>query len=284
VYVNVRSTSDTWRIKSVIDDISIIDMDLTQYEKLRWHIQKIRPNIIFHTAVYGGNANQNDFNTIIESNVVGTANLVRSCKDINFDLFVNTGSSSEYGIKPKPMRETDLLEPINDYGISKAFATMYCRKIAINENLPIVTLRLFSPYGMYEDRSRLIPSLIISTISQKAPKISSRKFVRDFIFIDDVLLAYESLIDHPVSGGQVYNIGTGIQHTVGDVTDTILRLMGNKVNYEFGVQQNWKNEPDFWQANIDKAKLELRWVPKYNLETGLKATINWFEKNIALYT
>lgn len=284
VYVNVRKTSDTWRIRDVIGDITLFDADIIQYEKLRGHIQKIRPNIIFHTAVYGGNALQNDFKTIVESNLVGTANLLKSCKDINFDLFVNTGSSSEYGIKQQSMVETDLLEPVNDYGVSKASATMYCRCKAINENLPVVTLRLFSPYGMYEDRSRLIPSVIINTICQKNPKISSRKFVRDFIFIDDVLMAYEALIDHPVSGGQIYNIGTGKQHTVGEVTDTVLRLLGNKVDYELGVPQNWKNEPGFWQANIDKAKLELRWEPKYNLEKGLKATIDWFKKNIALYT
>lgn len=283
VYVNVRQRSNTWRIKDIISDINLVDADITEYENLREHIRKIRPNIIFHTAVYGGNALQNDFKTIIDSNLIGTANLLKSCKDINFDLFVNTGSSSEYGIKQQSMVETDLLEPVNDYGVSKASATMYCRSKAINENLPVVTLRLFSPYGMYEDRSRLIPSVIISAICQKNPKISSRKFVRDFIFIDDVLVAYETLIDHPVSGGQIYNIGTGKQHTVGEVTDTVLRLLGNKVEYELGVPQNWKNEPGFWQANIDKAKLELRWEPKYTLETGLKATIDWFEKNIALY-
>jgi nucleoside-diphosphate-sugar epimerase len=95
VYVNIRTTSNLWRIKDVIDDITIVNTDITQYEKLKDNLHKIHPNIIFHTAAYGGNALQNDFNTIIESNIIGTANVVRCCKDINFDLFVNTGSSSE---------------------------------------------------------------------------------------------------------------------------------------------------------------------------------------------
>ena len=284
VYVNIRTTSNLWRIKDVIDDITIVNTDITQYEKLKDNLHKIHPNIIFHTAAYGGNALQNDFNTIIESNIIGTANVVRCCKDINFDLFVNTGSSSEYGIKQKPMRETDVLEPVNDYGVSKASATMYCRSQAINKNLPIVTLRLFSPYGMYEEQARLIPSVILSTICQKNPKISSPKLVRDFIFINDVLTAYEALIDHPNSGGQIYNIGSGKQHTVGEVTDTILRLLGNKVECELGAPQNWKNEPNFWQADIDRAKLELKWELKYDFETGLKAAIDWFKENYSIYS
>lgn len=283
VYVTVRNTSDLWRIKDVIDEITIINADITQYEKLRDNIQKIRPNIIFHAAVYGGSALQNDFNTIIKSNIIGTANVVECCKDINFDLFVNTGSSSEYGIKQKPMRETDVLEPVNDYGVSKASATMYCRCQAINKNLPIVTLRLFSPYGMYEERSRLIPSVILSAICQKNPKISSLKSVRDFIFIDDVLTAYEALIDNPNSMGQIYNIGSGESHTVGEVTETILRLLGNKVEYELGVPPNWKNEPNFWQADISKSLKDLNWAPKYDLSTGLAKSIDWFEKHQNLY-
>jgi nucleoside-diphosphate-sugar epimerase len=283
VYVNVRNTSNLWRIKDIIDDIAIINADITQYEKLIDHLQKIRPNIIFHTAVYGGSAHQNDFNTIIETNIIGTANVVRCCKDINFDLFVNTGSSSEYGIKQKPMRETDLLEPVNDYGVSKASATMYCRSQAINKNLPIVTLRLFSPYGMYEERSRLIPSVIISAICQKNPKISSLKFVRDFIFIDDVLSAYEALIDHPNSGGQIYNIGSGEQHTIGEITEIILRLLGNKVEYELGVPPNWKDEPDFWQADMSKTLKDLNWAPKYDLNVGLTKSVDWFKKHQHLY-
>lgn len=199
VYINIRNTSDTWRIWDILNDVSVIHADLGEYGKLDESLKKIRPNIIFHTAVYGGNAAQKDTKKIIESNISGTINLLRCCNPAHCDLFVNTGSSSEYGIKNIPMKESDILEPVTDYGVSKAAATLFCQKTAFTEDLPVVTLRLFSPYGPYEQKSRLVPSIILAALQKQTPHIASRDFVRDFIFIDDVIAAYESALTlkHP---------------------------------------------------------------------------------------
>jgi nucleoside-diphosphate-sugar epimerase len=284
VSINIRKTSQTWRIEDILKDVSVIHADLAEYERLNDGLKKICPNIIFHTAVYGGNAAQKDTGKIIESNISGTVNLLRCCKNPHFDLFVNTGSSSEYGIKNAPMKESDLLEPVTDYGVSKAAATLFCQKTARAENLPIVTLRLFSPYGPYEQRSRLIPSVILAALQRQNPHIASRDFVRDFIFIDDVLAAYESALTLEDPRGQIYNIGSGVQNTVGAVTDTILHLLGDDVTSVLGQSQSWKFEPSFWQADIQRAASKLKWMPKYTLEQGLERTINWFKENIKLYT
>jgi nucleoside-diphosphate-sugar epimerase len=283
VYVNIRKSSDTWRIRDILQDVSIINTDITEYEKLHDSIKKIRPDIFFHTAVYGGNAAQKDIDKIIKVNIFGTLNLLRSCKNLNFDLFVNTGSSSEYGIKNYPMKEGDFLEPVTDYGVSKAAATLYCQKNVVTENLPIVTLRLFSPYGPYELNSRLFPSIILAALQKKSPHIMSRDFVRDFIYIDDVIDAYEAALTLKNPKGQIYNIGSGRQNTVGAVTDAILSLLGNEVTYTTGLPQSWEHEPSFWQADIQRAISELNWMPEYTLEQGLNKTIDWFKENIKLY-
>ena len=169
VYVNIRTTSDTWRIRDILKDVSVIPADLAEYEKLNEFLKKTNPDIIFHTAVYGGNAAQNDTGKIIESNISGTVNLLRGCQDIGLRLFVNTGSSSEYGIKNTAMKESEILEPVTDYGVSKASATLFCQKNARTENLPVVTLRLFSPFGPYEQKSRLIPSEFLQHCRNKIP-------------------------------------------------------------------------------------------------------------------
>jgi nucleoside-diphosphate-sugar epimerase len=279
VYINMRKTSDPWRIRDILKDISIIPVDINEGTKLRDSMRKIRPKIIFHSAAYGTSAVQNNTQKIFETNVTGTINLIQSCMDFSFDLFVNTGSSSEYGMKEAPMHESDILEPITDYGVSKAAGTLYCQSIAKNKNLPIATLRLFSPFGPYEHGSRLIPSLILAVLQKKNLKISSRTFVRDFIFIDDVLDAYEALLLHKIPSGKIFNIGSGEQRTVGEIADTIVRLMGDEVDCEIGLPQAWKNEPACWQADISLAESELKWTPRYSVEEGLSATIDWFIKN-----
>jgi len=283
VYINIRNSSDTWRIRDILKDVSVIHADLAEYEKLNISLKKICPDIIFHTAVYGGNATQKDTGKIIESNISGTANLLRCCKNVRFNIFVNTGSSSEYGVKTKAMKESDILEPVTDYGVSKAAATLFCQKFARTENLPIVTLRLFSPYGPYEQKSRLVPSVILAALQKQNPRISSRDFVRDFIYIDDVMDAYMAALNLKNPKGQIYNIGSGMQHTIGTVTDTIIHLLGDEVTSVAGLPQFWEHEPSFWQADIQRAASELNWKPGYTLEQGLTKTRDWFKENKKLY-
>jgi len=283
VFINIRKTSDMWRIRDILHDVNPIPVDITEYGKLKDSIKKIQPDFIFHTAAYGGSADQKNTEKIIETNIIGTVNLLRSCRNIDINLFVNTGSSSEYGIKASAMAESCLLEPVTEYGVSKAAATLYCRTIAVTEKLPVVTLRLFSPYGAYEQKSRLVPSLILAALQKINPRIASRQFVRDFIFIKDVLDAYEAVIDIKNPSGKIFNIGSGQQHSVGEVVDGIIKILGNEVIYETGIPQIWKSEPTFWQADIQKAKSELHWEPRYSLEKGLAATIDWFKVNKGLY-
>jgi nucleoside-diphosphate-sugar epimerase len=284
VCINTRNSSDLWRIGDILKDVSVVHADLSEYEKLNDSLKKIKPDIIFHTAVYGGNATQRDTVKIIESNISGTVNLLRICKNIRLNLFVNTGSSSEYGIKNTAMNELDLLSPVTDYGVSKAAATLFCQKTALTENFPVVTLRLFSPYGPYEQKSRLIPSVILAALQKQNPHIASRDFVRDFIYIEDVLDAYEAALSLKNPNGQIYNIGSGTQHSVGTVTDTLIRLLGNEVSCVTGLPRAWENEPTFWQADIQKAASELAWVPRYTLEQGLNKTIDWFKEHMNLYS
>ncbi len=287
VYIITRVKSDNWRINDLLSYLaeynSSFNVDLTDYRRLESLISKIRPEIIYHTATYGGRPNQRDAIRIVETNLIGTINLVNACRKYGFDLFVNTGSSSEYGIKAATMKEEDLLEPVNCYGVSKSAATQYCQAIANSEDLPIVTLRLFSPYGSYEESVRLVASVILSCLRGSNPKISSPNFVRDFIYIKDVLDAYAKLSDFPDVGGEIINIGSGKQCTVGDVANKIIDLSGGDIELETGVTQGWPNEPKRWQADISKANDILGWKPKYDLENGLADAIRWFQKNLTLY-
>ena len=283
VYILTRTTSNKWRIKDILKDVNEYCVDLLDYEKLESIILDIAPEIIFHIAIYGGYPFQKDIKKIIESNFIGTVNLVNACKKADFELFVNTGSSSEYGIKSKSMTEEDILEPVNDYGVSKAAATLYCQAVARREKIPIVTLRLFSPYGYYEEPTRLIPSVVISCLKARNPEVSSPNSVRDFIFIEDVIDAYMKVTKTSDIGGKIFNIGYAKQHSVGEVVNKIVELTGNKVRPEWGTVPKRAIGPNIWKADITKAKDVLKWVPKYSLERGLAKTVKWFRENMNLY-
>ena len=288
IHVIIRSTSNLWRINDIIDKVNAHVCDLTNRESVEKLVLKIKPQIIFHLAVYGGYQFQKESSKIINTNLIGTINLLDACCKIGFECFINTGSSSEYGLKDKPMSENDLLEPINDYGIAKAAATLYCQAIGRRENLPIFTLRLFSPYGYYEGPTRLIPYLIISCLKNKELKIFTPDAVRDFIFIEDLIKAYFMIVENKegVLPGDIFNIGSGDQYTVKEIFEIIKKLTKYTKKPKWGKMENDNKEIKnlkMWIANISKSKIFLNWSPEYSIENGLEETIKWYRDHLYLY-
>ena len=284
IHIFIRNDSDTWRIDRILKRINVCHVDLCKEDNVKRNIARIQPDYILHTACYGGYPGQNDAKKIYDVNFLSTVNLVNSCRDIDFKLFVNTGSSSEYGIKNSPMVETDILEPLTDYGVSKASATLYLQAFARRFKKPIATLRLFSPYGYFESAQRLIPCVIIFCVKKRNPRLSSPHNVRDFVFIEDVVEAYLMTLKCKRDlCGEIFNIGSGHEHTVSDVVESIVSMAGKKVRPKWSSLPNDRIEPARWHANITKAKKVLGWAPKNNLHLGLKKTIDWFSQNLDLY-
>ena len=286
IHIIIRSTSNLWRINDIIDKVNTHICDLTNRENVENLVLKIKPQIIFHLAVYGGYQFQKESLKIINTNLIGTINLLDACCEIGFECFINTGSSSEYGIKNKPMSENDLLEPINEYGIAKAAATLYCQAIGRKKNLPIFTLRLFSPYGYYEGSTRLIPYLIISCLRGSDLNLANPYAVRDFNFVEDVIDAFIETYNNKenIFPGDIFNVGNAEQHSVQEVFELVKRLTGYKEEPHWGkAKLRDSDNAKVWIADNDKVKKIIGWKPLHNIENGLKKNIEWFEKHLYLY-
>ena len=280
-----RQRSDLWRIKDIINQISVYNADLLDCPRVDKAVKRIKPDVILHAATYGGYITQGNLSLILKTNFEGTVNLLDSCLKRGFELFVNTGSSSEYGIKDYPMRESDLLEPGTSYGFSKAAATIYCQYLAKKHSLPIVTLRLFSPYGYFDDRSRAISYVILSCLRKKTVNIFSPDSVRDFIFIDDVVNSFEKALGRSsnMSGG-IFNIGSGKQCSIEKITGKITRVLDNNIIVKCQRKHSTRIEPKSWVADISKSHVGLKWEPRVNIDEGLRKTIDWFRENKGLYS
>jgi len=277
----LRPSSPRWRLDRILDQLRIIEGDLCQPDSLQG-IREFRPHVIIHAATYGGFRYQDQDDLIISTNTLGLIHLLDCVKDIGFECFINTGSSSEYGPKSHPMSERDLCEPDSAYGISKLASTLYCRSIALKENLPIFTLRLFSPYGYFEDARRLFPTVISSFLSGEDLLINSLDPVRDFIFIDDVCLAYDAVINKAphLEFGDIFNVGSGHQHCVGDVVDIVRQLTQNDIT----VAQT-KGEPRIgddalkWEADMAYTQLKLGFMPQLSLKEGISLLLNKYKES-----
>ncbi|QQG40374.1 MAG: NAD-dependent epimerase/dehydratase family protein [Candidatus Levyibacteriota bacterium] len=284
VSVIVRNKELNWRLKDIADKLDIYECNI-QDEKLLEIVNRVKPDYIFHLARYGNLPQEEDILKMIDINFKGTVNLINAAKQNPFKLLINTSSCIEYGVKEQSMKETDYLVPINNFGVVAAGITLYAQKEAIRNNLPIITLRLFTPYGYYEDGFRLIPSVIKSAIENELIKVSTPENVRDFIFIEDVVDAYIGATGIRHNPGEIYNIGSGRQHSIGDIVRLILEITKSKSNVQWGAvkKQTRYIEPAKWQANISKTKKILRWEPKNSIEFGLQKAIQWLNLHKDLY-
>ena len=279
VHILIRKNSDIWRLKNFISKLNVHFVDLKEREKLFETIEQIQPEIIFHLASQVIHLGFNpEYKDLIENNFISTINLIDACDNIDYECFINTGTSSEYGLKGKPMQEDMVCNPINIYGITKNAATKYGQFIAKTKNKPIISLRIFSPYGPYDQKDRLITQSIVKALRNENLNLTNPTSVRDYIFIDDIVDLYIKSINHAKKfKGEIFNVGTGIQKNVKMVVENIIKITKSQSQINWGGRGKIKNNNQIWVADIKKTKKAFNWKPTHNLEGGLKKTIKWFE-------
>ncbi|MEI8175382.1 MAG: NAD-dependent epimerase/dehydratase family protein [Candidatus Omnitrophota bacterium] len=277
LHILLRRETDTSRIRSLLGSVAVHYADLKDRSAVERALARVRAEIVFHLAANGVRADTQETRAMFDANVIGTVNLLTACKTTHLKLFIATGSVAEYGVRNVPLRESDPIAPVSDYGVSKAAATLYCRAQALRERLPVATLRLFTPYGYFEEPPRLIPSVILACLAGKPFTASSPKNRRDFIFIEDVVEAYCALVRyHRDAAGEIINIGSGREATVAEVIRRIGRATGATPRPRWGRFAGNHVEAGRWQADIGKARRILRWLPAHTLEQGITKTVAWF--------
>lgn len=283
IFILKRKNSNIWRVKDLIAKISTFDIDLLEEQNLFKLVHKIKPNVIFHLANLGLYGNiDSPIDESIKVNLLGTVNLIESTNELDYECFINTGSSSEYGSKDVPMKESDYCEPSTNYALSKLAGTLYAKSYAKQNKKPLATLRLFSPFGPFDHPSRFITQTILKMLKDENILIKNPNDFRDYIFIDDVIEAYICCIKKSDKlSGEVFNVGRGKQIAIKDLVEMLAKLIGfkGKIIYQDKSSDNKK----MWQADILKAKYKLGWQPEKTITQGLEKTVDWFKKNSHFY-
>jgi nucleoside-diphosphate-sugar epimerase len=283
VHIISRENSNLWRINDRISELNVHYVDLANKDEVRRLAENIDIDIVYHLATYGGYHFQADVDKILEVNLIGTWNLFKEFSHKGIEMFINTSSSSEYGEKKVPMKEDMKVEPNNMYGSSKAATTIMCSTYSKINKLPLVTYRLFSPYGYFDGASRLIPTLIVSCLENKTIKLGKKDSKRDYIFIDDVINAYLNFDKLQNPYGEIYNVGSGVQYTVEEIANKVLSNFEHKSIIEWNNESNRQYEPNLWVSDNERIMRELNWKPELTIDEGLKLTIQWFANNISYY-
>jgi len=201
--------------------------------------------------------------------------LVKTFRESGGERVVCAGSCFEYNLDYGFLTENlTPLKPGLIYGQAKKSLYEMLMKYSEISGLSSAWGRVFYLYGPHEVPGRLVSSVINSLLDDKTAKCSAGKQKKDFLHVYDVADAFARLLNSNIQGA--VNIGSGNAVSVKDIVLKIGELTGKTGLIEVGALPTRKNEKPLIHADIRKLSNELNWKPRFNLEEGLKHTINWW--------
>lgn len=273
-----------WRLDHLAGQVEVVPVELLDPEAIETRVAAAKPEWIFHLAAHGAYSWQRDAERIMQTNLVSTVRLLAACQRHDFAAFVNAGSSSEYGFQDHAPRESELPEPNSDYAAMKAAATLHCRFVAQRDDLHVVTLRLYSVYGPWEEPGRLMPTLVARGLEGKLPPLVSPDTPRDFVSVRDTERAFLLAAENTgLERGGVFNIGSGRETKLREVVEVC------RARFEIAAEPEWGTEPPrawdaaVWVGDPRRAEAQLGWRAEDDLETGFGLLAEWLEGHRRLW-
>lgn len=216
----------------------------------------------------------------VETNVLGTLNLLQASKELGVERFLQVSTDEVYGSLGKSgyFYETTPLAPNSPYSASKASADMLVRAYYETFKLPTLNTRCSNNYGPYQYPEKLIPFFISRLLNgQKVPVYGDGLNVRDWLYVYDHCEAIDVVL-HKGKIGEVYNIGGHNEKTNLEITRLILDAMGKDESSIEYVEDRLGHDRRYAISN-DKITSELGWAPSITFEEGIKLTIDWYLNN-----
>lgn len=246
--------------------------------------------IVFHlAALIGIPYSYHSPDTYVETNVKGTLNVLQAAKELKVKKILHTSTSEVYGTAQFiPITEDHPVNPQSPYSATKAGADFLALSFYRSFDLPVVIVRPFNVYGPRQSARAIIPTIISQIASgKKIVKVGSLVPTRDFTYVKDTAQGFIAAAKSDQALGEIINIGSNFEISVGDLIAIIVKLMGAKIKIktEKERQRPKKSEVERLYASNQKARKLIGWQPQYSFKNGLKETINWFTnpENLKLY-
>lgn len=231
--------------------------------------------------------------TYVDTNIKGTLNILQAARELNVSKVVHTSTSEVYGTaRYVPIDENHPLQGQSPYSATKIGADQLALSFYRSFETPVSVIRPFNTYGPRQSARAVIPTIITQLASGKRKiKLGSIHPTRDFNYIKDTVNGFISVMKHDQAIGEVINIGSNYEVSIGETAKLIAEIMGVDMEIETDDVRirPEKSEVERLWADNQKAKQLLGWEPIYGgkdgFKRGLQETIEWFtdERNLSLY-
>lgn len=223
----------------------------------------------------------------IETNVLGTNNILQGALAANVSRMVHTSTSEVFGTaQTVPINEDHPLQAQSPYAASKIGADKIAESFHRTYDLPVTTLRPFNTYGPRQSERAVMASLIRQVTDDRCTEISigDTSPRRDFMFVLDTVAAFLAVGAADLSvNGQSFNAGTGVMVSIGELLDTIIASSGSNLPVQRSEERTRPAGSEVFALQADSTKLSAAtgWRAEVELSDGVIQTLDWWRSNIS---
>ena len=263
VYAIVRPGSDhNIRIEN-IDNVDVIELDLTNITKLKEYVVST-PDVMIHLAWHGERYELESQH----NNIKWTLDALDAAAELGCKKFICSGSQAEYGATNEIQYETLAPNPFCAYGAAKVSACYLSKYRAKERGIEWIWGRIFSLYGNNEPATRMLPGLVEALKNNRDIKLSSCRQNWDYLNVNDAARAFVALSESG-KGGEIYNIANGSYKPLKEFAEEAKCVLNSESNIIYG------RDPEPFvslQPSIEKIYKDTGWQPGISFADGIR---NW---------
>lgn len=270
----------------VRDAIQVIAGDIGDRDSVRQAMMGV--DIVFHlAALIGIPYSYHAPASYVRTNVEGTLNVLQNARDLGIKRVVHTSTSEAYGTAQYvPIDEQHPLQGQSPYSATKIGADKLAEAFHLSFGVPVAIIRPFNTYGPRQSSRAVIPTIISQALTQPEIHLGSLTPTRDLNYVLDTAAGFIHIAASDQAVGQVINIGSGKEISIGNLARLILSLMG-KPDVPI-ISESQRTRPEASEVNRlcadnQKAWTLTGWKPEYTLQQGLEETIAWVAEHIQNY-
>lgn len=277
VFAAVRPESNLWRIADVAPSLRILPCDLQVPADVDAHVTNIRPDLCFHLAWYAepGKYLASPHNISLLSS---SLNLAQRLASLGCKRLVAAGTCFEYDTALGYLSESSQTKPGSLYAASKLALQLVLDQLTALHVMSVAWVRLFYQYGPFEDQRRLVPSVVCSLLRNQLVNVTAGGQIRDYLHVEDVATAILAVGKSDLSGP--VNIGSGNPVAVRQILASIGALLDRAELIAIGALPYGATDPTFICANNRRLVDGTGWAPHFDLDQGLRHTIQWWQRHL----
>jgi len=269
----------------LLSEVEVIAGDLRDSEAVRRAMKGVE--IVFHLgALIAIPYSYRHPREVVETNILGTLNVLMAAWELGIQRIVHTSSSEVYGTAQYvPIDEKHPLQGQSPYSASKIGADKIAESFFRSFGVPVAILRPFNTYGPRQSARAVIPTIVTQALTLDRIRLGALDPQRDFTFVEDTVEGFLRMGLAEGVEGQEVNLGTGTCLSIGELAQKILRLVGRDLPIVCEEERLRPPQSEVLRLHADaqRARRMLGWQPRVSLDEGLERTIAWIRAHLEFY-